>query len=116
LVAASIAGIMFFGQNHLWKSLPSFANEIIAFLTLTTLGLYFALVRSTGSPRFTPIYLFSMVSKMIFYGAFIFLVIYSDRSGARSNVTLFLVGYIIFTALEVGFLFRVVNRPGDKKN
>jgi len=51
-----------------------------------------------------------MVLKMLTYAGFILVIIFSDKSGAMGNAVLFLVAYLLFTGLEVGFLFPAVNR------
>jgi hypothetical protein len=47
---------------------------------------------------------------MLVYGTFILVIIFRDRAGAAGNALLFMVVYLIFTGLEVGFLFKKVNR------
>ncbi|MBX2961064.1 MAG: hypothetical protein KF687_01055 [Cyclobacteriaceae bacterium] len=44
------------------------------------------------------------------YGAYLGLIIWEDRPGALENVVFFIAVYAVFTALEVGFLWRQISR------
>jgi len=89
---------------------PSFAPEIVLFLGISTIVIFYFLIKHAQSPSFTQAYLVSMVLKMLTYAAFMLVIIFSDKAGAVANAVLFLVAYLLFTALEVGFLFTAVNR------
>jgi hypothetical protein len=109
-ISALLLGGIFLGERMSWFATPSFSYAIIFFLAFTTVVLYALLVKRSRSTGFTPAYLFSMVTKLVLYAAFVMLIVYTDRPGAGANAALFLIGYLVFTALEVGFLFQAVNR------
>ncbi len=113
-VTASIAGLLSAvyaaEQEHWLKSTPSFAPEIILFLGISTIVIFYFLAKHAQSPSFTQAYLVSMVLKMMTYAGFILVIIFNDKDGAVANAVLFLVAYVLFTGLEVGFLFSEVNR------
>ena len=113
-VAASIAALLsvvYIGaQQHWLTTTPSFTPEIILFLGISTVVIFYFLMKHAQSTSFTQAYLVSMVLKMLTYLAFILVIIFSDKAGAAANAVLFLVAYLLFTALEVGFLFTAVNR------
>lgn len=113
-VSALVAGLfaaVFAGAEYQWfGTIPSYTVEIIFFLGVTTATIFYFLIRQLQSPSFTQSYLLSIVLKMIGYGAFILMIIFKDKSGAFANALLFIVAYVLFTALEVSFLFKRINR------
>ena len=113
-VTLSIAGLLsavyLGGQQHWLNTTPSFASEIILFLGISTIVIFYFLIKHAQSPSFTQAYLVSMVLKMLTYAAFVLVIIFSDRAGAVANAVLFMIAYLLFTGLEVGFLFTAVNR------
>ena len=113
-VTASIAGLLaavYIGEQQHWlNTTPSFAPEIILFLGISTIVIFYFLLKHAQSTSFTQAYLVSMVLKMLTYVVFILVIIFSDKAGAAANALLFLVAYLLFTSLEVGFLFTAVNR------
>lgn len=109
-IAALYAAVFFGSREQVWTVAPSFSIEIILFLGLSTIVIYFFLTRHSVSPSFTQAYLVSMVLKMLSHAAFILVIILSDKAGAVANALLFLVAYLLFTALEVSFLFHRINR------
>lgn len=88
-----------------WFRQPSYLYEILAFSALTAVILFAFLYRITKPGIFIQLYLLSMVVKMLASGIFIFIITLNDRAGASSNVAIFLLFYIIFTGIEVGFLY-----------
>jgi hypothetical protein len=110
LVAGLLTAVYVGEQQHWLTTIPSFAFEIILFLGLSTIVIFYFLIRHVQSPSFTQAYLVSMVLKMLAYAAFILVIIFSDRAGAMRNAVLFMVAYLLFTGLEVGFLFNRINR------
>ena len=64
---------------------------------------------------FIKIYLGATVLRILFFGAFILLVILLDTSGADENALFFLACYLLFTALEVVVLFREINSGKNEK-
>ena len=108
--AGLLSAVYLGGQQHWLNATPSFATEIILFLGISTVVIFYFLIRHAQSTSFTQAYLLSMVLKMLTYAGFILVIIFSDKSGAMGNAVLFLVAYLLFTGLEVGFLFPAVNR------
>lgn len=91
-------------------ALPSFLFEttwLLAFITGVT---FVYLHRSERAMYFVQLYLLSMVIKLIACFAFALLMIREDRKGAVTNVLYFLLAYVLFTAVETGFLYRKVSR------
>lgn len=89
---------------------PSFLYESLVFLVFSTVLLYAYLDRATKPEFFTQLYLLSMAVKLLAYGAYMLVVILYDKAGATANVLFFIPTYFIFTGIEVGFLFRKINR------
>ena len=71
---------------------------------------YAALTKRVGTERFVPTYLASLVLKIISAVICLLALLLLDRERATQNAVVFLIAYVIFTALEVGFLF-LRNRP-----
>ena len=49
-----------------------------------------------------------MAVKLLAYGAYMLGMILQDKAGAAANVVFFMVVYFVFTALEIGFLYRKI--------
>ena len=111
LVAMGLAVILILGVSHLLPSLPSFFYQSLILLTASTIGLYLYLLRTRKSTRiFVQFYLGSIAIKLLAYGAYLGLIIWEDRPGALENVVFFIAVYAVFTALEVGCLWRQITR------
>jgi hypothetical protein len=91
--------------------LPSYYQEIISFIALSTMALYWFTTRKMGmeASDFVKIYLGATVLRILFFGGFIFTIIQLDPSSARGNASIFLVCYFLFTILEVVVLFKELN-------
>lgn len=76
---------------------------ITIFLAAITTTSYLVLRKRSGE-KLTPVYLLSITVKLILSCAFVIIFILDDPRGANYNVIFFLVGYVIFTAVEVIFL------------
>jgi hypothetical protein len=109
-IAVLLSAVYIGGHQHWLTTTPSFATEIILFLGISTIVIFYFLLKHARSRAFTQAYLASMVLKMLTYAGFILVIIFSDKGGAFANAVLFLVAYVLFTGLEVGFLFPAVNR------
>jgi hypothetical protein len=94
-----------------WVAPPSFGWQIIILLAISTLLIYYYLLdwHQTRPDLFTQFYLASIALKILAYGAVIGIIIYFDKPGAVPNAILFLICYVIFTLLEVAFLFRKIS-------
>jgi hypothetical protein len=51
-----------------------------------------------------------MVVKLLAYGGFAIFIILEDQTNARVNIGLFLSYYVVYTLLELVFLFPKINR------
>lgn len=109
------------GADQGWFHYPSYSDEIVLFLALSHLGLFYLILRQLGQrpEDFVKVYLGSTVLRILFFGLFIFLIIRLDPGSAVGNALCFLVCYFIFTALEVSMLYVAVTnqkppRTGQK--
>ncbi|SRR5260221_9166562 len=84
---------------------PSFLFLILGVLTVATWLVYF-FVQRTKSEDLVKNYLLTIVLKLLSGGIFIFILLYKDKSGADANAIFFMAAYLVFTGLEVGFLFK----------
>ena len=105
LVALAILLVTLYGI----PSKPSFLYETLLLLVFSTILLYSYLYRASKPDFFTQLYLLSMAVKFLAYGAYMVVVILMDKAGATENVVFFMMTYIIFTGIEVGFLFNKIN-------
>ena len=97
--------------------MPSFTIRIIIFLAMVHVALYYFIARNQRLKPldFVKLYLGITVLRILFFSAFIFLIIKLDPPGAWQNATLFLVGYILFTALEVVLIYKkIVSEKASK--
>jgi hypothetical protein len=92
--------------------LPGYFYQTLIFLFVSTAGLYrFLLKTKQQRPEFfVQFYLATMAVKLIAYGAYVFLVVRKQPDEATANVAFFMIVYFIFTFIEIGFLYREVNR------
>jgi hypothetical protein len=114
IVAACAIGFVVLAASQAWiATAPSFYVQSTLLVTVFTVVIYRYLDRVSKPAFFVQVYLFSMVIKLLAYGAYAVFMIVEDKAGADSNVLFFLVLYGLFTALEVAFLHRKIarNRP-----
>lgn len=91
--------------------MPSFFVVTLLFLTAVT-GLSFALLYKSSNPfAFLRWYLLSTTFRLLGYGAYNLIMIFKDRSGATANVLFFMLTYLVFTVLEIAFLYVRFSRP-----
>lgn len=90
---------------------PTALFQIVFFLVVSTAGLFIYLLKTRRERPdfFVQFYLLTMTVKLIAYAGFMIFIIMKDREGARLNVITFLFIYLLFTALEIAFLYRRVN-------
>jgi len=84
---------------------PSFLMLILTTLAVATWLIYFFIQR-TSREDFVKNYMLTIVLKLLGGGIFISVLLYIDKPGANANAVLFMTAYLLFTGLEVGFLFR----------
>lgn len=90
---------------------PSASYRILLFLFLTTAGIFYYLLKTREERPyyFIHIYLLSLSIKLVAYLAFLWVTVAGNRSEALPNVVLFLGVYVLFTAIEIAFLYHRVN-------
>jgi hypothetical protein len=76
---------------------------IIVFLSAITITSY-VVVRKKPPEKFTPVYLLSITVKIFLSCVFVIVLILVDKPSANYNIVFFLIGYGIFTTVEVAFL------------
>jgi hypothetical protein len=110
LLTVLLFAALYMAQVQGWiNRFPSFAVEILFFLASSTLIIFYILIRRNEPESFTQSYLLSIALKILFYGVFIFILIFMDSPGATLNTAFFIVAYVLYTALEVAFLFKRKN-------
>lgn len=110
LIAALLVGVgTLAGAAYSMFAKPTFFVQTLIFLVFST-GLLFVYLYKADKPEyFVQFYLLSMTLKLLAYCCYCLVIIFEDRSGAISNMAFFIVCYFIFTALEIGFLYRKIN-------
>ena len=99
------------GLNLHWISAqPSYLYKTTIFLVIITAVIYVKLYNAETPDFFTRLYLLSMAVKLLAALAFNVVMILDDLSGKASNVVYFMVSYLLFTLLEISFLYRKIAR------
>jgi hypothetical protein len=88
---------------------PSFFWQTLIFLNFSTLLIFYYVIRS-GSNSFVQLYLLTMVLKLFAYCAYNIVIILQDRENAGINVGFFMITYLLFTTLELVFLYKRIGR------
>lgn len=103
-----LAGI--YGTLAFFEVVPRAVYDAEIFITqyVVTLLVFFLMQKAISfEPQyFVQITILSIVVKLIVYGAFNFIIIYLAPKAANANVVLFFSVYLIFTAMEIGMLYR----------
>lgn len=102
----AISGLVFLGARQAWWPLPAFWMEILLFIFFITLVIGYNLLRLKKKQPdvFVQFYLLSIALKMVAGLAFIFFLVIDSPNEAYGSTALFIISYILFTALEVLFL------------
>lgn len=108
LVAGLFLAVGFWGI----EVVPGYFYRTIIFLFVCTVGLYRFLLKTKQErpDYFVQLYLLTLAIKLMAYGVYVFIVIRSQPGQVVPNIVFFLVVYFIFTAIEITFLYRQVNR------
>lgn len=108
LVTFVLLGLGIFG---VWNS-PSFYYQSLVLLFISTGALFYYLlkIRENRPDYFVQLYLLTIAVKLVAYGAYLGIVAWKDRAEANMNILFFLVFYVLYTILEVAFLWRKVSR------
>jgi hypothetical protein len=110
------AGLKFFIYYGLISRQPSFLFPTLILLVFSTAVIYRYLYYLKKPEFFIQLYLLLMVVKIIAYLGYNVLMVLKDRQGAAVNVIFFMVGYFIFTTVEIFFLYRHVNTGSRPSN
>jgi hypothetical protein len=89
---------------------PTFVYQTLIFLFLTTIGLYRFLLKTKEErpDYFVQLFLLTLVIKLIASSVYLFIMVKSQAQPA-TDVVFFLAVYIVFTALEITFLYKRVD-------
>ena len=101
------------GGGVYWNgSLPTQYFQSLMLLYISTGGLFYYLLKiHTSRPDFfIQFYLLTIALKILAYGVYLGIVTWSNPENSGLNIVFFMVVYVIFTAIEVGFLWRKINR------
>ncbi|HYF68060.1 MAG TPA: hypothetical protein VD884_07985 [Ohtaekwangia sp.] len=108
-VAILLAGAILVLANLSFIDKPSFFWETLVLLTFGT-GLIFYYVYNTDQTTFTNFYLFTLVLKLLAYVVYCLIMIVMDPPGATANVVLFMIIYLVYTIIEIIFLYPRITR------
>ena len=114
-LAMAFIVLMYVGVFYLFPDtdMPSKAVSIFITLYAVTAALHYFLLK-VGKGKTTKLAGFIMLNsvlKLFLYAIFTFLLIVSDRPGAKANVVLFFVAYITITVFEITFIYRQADHP-----
>lgn len=89
---------------------PSFFYETSTLLFLGTLAIVYLVLKSySWFGTLIQSYLASILFKLVVYGVYLFFVIRKDPEHAGANAIFFGILYVVYTILEIGFLYRKVS-------
>ena len=96
------------GYFYLFSLLPSYFYQTVTLLLLGTAGIYFYLIDiKAARPRhFVQLYMLTLFAKLVAYGGYVFFVVWDDPAEASANALVFMIVYLLFTTIEVFFLYR----------
>lgn len=105
---AVLSGIVLLGHQWGWWPDLLFWKEILFFLFFVTLIIGYNLqkIRRRQPRVFIQFYMLSIVLKMVVGLAFIFVLVWKVPVETRPSTALFMIGYALFTGVEVFFLVR----------
>lgn len=109
LIAIFLGGLVLFGTGLNWISTPSFLYQTLIFITFTTAVIFAYLYNAMKPDFFVQLYMLSMAVKLLAYSTYAYFMITSDKRGAFLNVAFFLLCYVIFTVVEIVFLYRKIS-------
>lgn len=113
IITTIIISLLLSGSGYLFfETLPDFFWPSLILLAVSTIGLYRFLVniKKDKPDYFVPMYLGTLTIKLIAYVAYVFVMAKLRPEEVFGNVVFFMIGYVIFTALETVFLYRFVSR------
>jgi len=89
---------------------PSFFVLTLLILLAATALSFALLYRSRNPSAFLQSYLLSTTLKLLGYGAYNLIVVFTDRAAATANVLFFMLTYLVFTVMEIAFLYLKFSR------
>lgn len=105
-----LAGL-YFAVSFKWiEAVPSFGYPTLIFLAFSTALIIKYLYRQKDSATFVQLFLLLMVVKLIAFFAYLIAIAILERETLFENAVFFLICYLFYTALEIGFLYRQVNQ------
>jgi hypothetical protein len=112
LIALGFLAISLSAFARVFFRLPSYFLHTLAVLLLGTASIYYYLlhIQNKKPAFFVQFYLLSIVFKFLFYIIYLVFIIHEDPPEAMGNAVFFIITYILFTAVEVGFLLHRINR------
>lgn len=114
LAAICIAASVFTGESqHLFPA-PSFFVVTLLLVSGVTAASFVLLYKSKDPSAFLQSYLLSTTFKLLGYGAYVLIMIFSNRAGATANVLFFMLTYLVFTVVEIAFLYMRFSRSGRR--
>jgi len=110
LSALVLAGLTWMAHKQQWiLGFPSFFYQTLIFLVFATTTIFAYLYQTNKADFFIQLYILTMVVKFLAYGVYNLFMIMEDKDGAALNVVFFMILYIVFTALEITFLYRRIS-------
>lgn len=111
LISLLVCAMIIVGVSYLvLPVLPSFFFQTLILLFLGAAGIYYYLVdiKNEKPKYFAQLYLLTLFVKLIAYAAYILFVLLKSPDHAAANAGVFMITYILFTGLEVGFLYKKI--------
>ena len=105
LAAGCIAVCVLSGHARTLFRIPSFFVITLFLLTAVTALSFTVLYKTRHPSAFLQSYLLTTTFKLLGYGAYNLIILFLDRPGATPNVVFFMFTYLVFTVLEVTFLY-----------
>lgn len=88
---------------------PSFGYPTLFFLAFSTTLIIKYLYRQKDSTMFVQLFLLLMVVKLVAFFAYLIAIAILAQETLIENAVFFLICYLFYTVLEIGFLYRQVN-------
>ena len=112
LVLLLLAAIIIWVCQIAFSAMPSYLYQTIALLFIGTIGIYFFLVdvKKNRPDYFVPLYIATQFVKILAYGSYMLFVVWDQSAEAVNHVMIFMITYLLFTAVEIIFLYRKVTR------
>ena len=113
LITISLVTLTVLAGGYSWGGeLPTYFYQSAFLLFVSTTALYYYLlkIKEVRPNFFVQFYLISIMLKLVAYGTYLGVITWHDTEHAAINIVFFLVIYVFYTALEVGFLWWKISR------